>query len=165
MKKIVSILAVFLLLANVTFAQSFFSPIPKPAQPAVIIHPRLSIGQVDSAILKNDTPVTGQATYVGFRPTTTAVYGYNGSTSVLLIGIGASYEHDTYQQSTGKYYTDWSIAALAYGGGSTSQHPGDVIAAGLNVSFLNKLLSAGVAYDFVGHRVFPTLGVSVSLNN
>jgi hypothetical protein len=155
MKYLVSI-AIVLSIGVSANAQSFFKRLPKYAEHK----PELSFNAI--------TTTLPDSTYLGFRPVVSAaVYGYTKAQgSALFTGAGISYEHDSWQTATSKWYTDWSVGALFYAGG-TSAPTGlsGVIAAGLNVSFFNKLLSVGGAYNFQTQSLMPTIGISIGLNN
>lgn len=135
------------------FSQSFIHPIPKP---------------IDYSNKEKVTTALPDSSFTGFRPVVSAaVYGYTKAQgSALFTGAGVSYENDSWNNTTKKWYTNWSVGALFYAGG-TSAPTGlsGVIATGLNVSFFNKLLSVGGAYNFEAKTFMPTLGVSISLNN
>ena len=153
-------LLVFVLATIINFstnAQSLFKPLP--AYHASNKFARLSLSTTTSM---------PDSTFTGFRPViSAAVYGYTKAQgSALFTGAGVSYESDTWNASTQKWYTQWSVGALFYAGG-TSAPTGlsGVIAAGLNVSFFNKLLSVGCAYNFQTQTLMPTIGASISLNN
>lgn len=151
-----SIFVLILLVASSTcFSQSFFKPVPKPVLKTHLKLNRLTIAQPDS-------------TFNGFRPiVSAAVYGYTkASGSSLFTGAGLSYEHDTFDYSTQKWYTNYSVGGLFYAGGSAAPSGlSSVIAAGVALSFFNKLASVGAAYNFQVKQWMPTLGVSISLNN
>ena len=138
-------------------AQSFFKSIP-PYR-ASNKYAKLSFSA---------TTAMPDSTFTGFRPViSAAVYGYTKAQgSALFTGAGISYENDTWNASTQKWYTNWSVGALFYAGG-TSAPTGlsGVIAAGINLSFFNKLLSVGGAWNFQTQSVMPTIGVSVGVNN
>jgi hypothetical protein len=151
------LLASIILISAVANAQSFFKPLP--AYKASNKFARLSFSTTTSM---------PDSTFTGFRPVVSAaVYGYTKAQgSALFTGAGISYEWDQWNASTQKWYTNYSIGALFYAGG-TSAPTGlsGVIAAGLNVSFFNKLLSIGCAYNFQTQTLMPTIGASISLNN
>lgn len=151
------VLSILTILISYTgFSQSFFKPIPKPLMPN-----RYSLALTS-------TTSSPDSTFVGFRPVVSvAVYGYTKQQgNSLFTGAGISYEHDTWNSSTSKWYTDWSVGALFYAGGAAAPTgPTAVEAAGLNLSFFNKLLSVGGAYNFQSQSFMPTIGLSISLNN
>lgn len=147
---------VALVLSSTCFSQSFFKPVPKPAM-HLKLNPsgHLGITQPDS-------------TFTGIRPiVSAAAYGYTKQTgSSLFTGAGISYEHDIYDFNTQKWYTQWSIGGLFYGGGAAAPKGlSSVIATGVAASFFNKLLSVGAAYNLQAKVWMPTIGLSVSLNN
>lgn len=145
-----------LFIGNAAFSQSFFKPLPK-AKTA-------KFNPFSRALAPT---VVADSTFTGFRPIVSAVYSYSkDGGSTLMTGVGASYEHDTWQPATQKWYTNYSIAGLAYAGGSAAPtNLSGVLALGLQISFFNKLLSIGGAYNFVTKTIMPTIGASVSLNN
>lgn len=156
MKNFIAIIALLLIGASVN-AQSIFKPMPKPYSVAHGNKLRLTTSLPDS-------------TFLGFRFVASAVVqAYPGS--IALAGLGFSYEHDTWNASTGNFYADYSVALLAYAGGSVA--PTDLKAAtavGLNVSILNKRLSVGGAYNFLpassnGSHWLLTIGTSFSIIN
>lgn len=134
----------------------FFSPMSKPA--AVKANP----------FAHSTTPLP-DSTFLGFRPVASVVVqAYPGG--IALAGIGVSFEHDTYNASTGNFYTDWSFALLGYAGGNVAPTSVQgVTAAGLNVSLFNKRLSVGGAYNFIpllpGQHWLVTIGTSLSIIN
>jgi hypothetical protein len=158
MKKLTLLIALIAVVGTLQ-AQSIFKPLPKYKKPS-------TVKAMD--IFSGSTTSMPDSTFTGFRPVVAAaVYGYTkASGSSLFTGAGLSYENDTWNAATAKWYTNWSVGALFYAGG-TSAPTGvsGVIAAGLNVSFFNKLLSVGAAYNFQTQSLMPTIGMSVSLNN
>jgi hypothetical protein len=148
-------IAALLFIGSMAKGQSIFKPLPKITHTAI------------NPFARATTPLP-DSTFTGFRPiVSAAVYGYTKqSGSSLFTGAGISYEWDTYNSTTQKWYTNESIGALFYAGG-TSAPTGisGVTAVGLAVSFFNKLASFGAAYNIQTKSIMPTIGVSVSLNN
>lgn len=145
-----------LLITGGVSAQSLFKSLPKPAyvQQAARTH------QITFNIPPGDTTV-----YLGFRLTgPTVLYALPGS--AVFTGVGISYEHDTYQPSTQKFYTDWSVAVQAFAGGQFAPASvSGVTAVGLSVSFFNKLVTLGVLYNLTTSKFMGGVGPTVSTNN
>jgi len=150
----------FLAISGQLFAQSIFKPLPK------LQH--TSAGRFGLS--------TGDSSFTGFRPViSAAVYGYTPGQSggALMTGAGISWEKDTYHAATDKCYTDFSIGFLGYLGGALAPtNPSMVTAFGPNISFFNKLISVGGAYNLnpptIDDKKKPwmlLIGFSVSLNN
>lgn len=153
MKFLLLILAI--LTVNIVSAQSFFKPLPK-------------VKTNRFALTLSPTAIVHDSTFTGFRPVVSvAVYGYTKAQgNALFTGGGISYESDKWNYSTSKWYTNWSIAALGYAGGTSAPTGLSMVeAAGLSFSFLNKLISVGAAYNFEAKQFMPTIGCSISLNN
>jgi hypothetical protein len=142
-----------LFIGNICMGQSFFKSLPK-------VHSRLNeFGPKATYVI--------DSTFTGFRPiVTAAAYGYTSGQSSLFTGAGFSYEKDTWDVVNLKWKTNWSIAALVYAGGTFAPtSPQTVVAFGPSISFLNKLISVGAAYNVETKSIMPTFGFSVSLNN
>lgn len=150
-----------LVVAFTSNAQSLFAPLPKPKWP-VPFH-----GLAPHAIAP-PTGATGSVigtTYTGFR--------FDGPSVLLALpdftvytGVGISWEHDTFRDSTSKWYTDYSIALKGYAGGQYA--PGavsGVTAVGLSVSFFNKLLTVGLLYNLTTKKAQGAVGPTVNLIN
>jgi|ERR1700722_5048169 len=152
--------AIILIICIGANAQSMFKAIPKPQMRYALLAPVLT----DS--LGNVIPSTPAAqTTTGFRFTGPMVL-YSLPGSAIYTGIGADYEHDTYNSTTGKWYTDWAIAIGGYEGGQFAPNSIQAVTAvGLSVQLFNKLLTVGVLYDLTNKRVQGGVGPSVSLNN
>lgn len=149
------ILFALLLIRNVAFSQSLFKPIAKPTAPR----------QIAMAFSPNSTTPSPDSTFTGFRFTGPSVlYAFPNST--VFTGIGVSYEHDTYQPTTGKFYTNWSVTVAGYAGGQFAPSSvSGVTAVGLSVGFFNKLVTLGVLYNLTTSKVMGAVGPTVSLNN
>jgi hypothetical protein len=142
-------------------AQSLFAPLPKPKWPV----PSHGLAPRDVAPPNGATGTAIGNIYSGFR--------FDGPSVLVAIpdftvytGVGLSYEHDTYRDSTAKWYTDWSVAFKGYAGGQYA--PGTVsgvTAVGLSVSFFNKLLTVGVLYNFMTKKAQAGAGPTVNLIN
>ena len=108
------------------------------------------------------TTLLPDSTYRGFRPLgSLVVQAYPGGST--LAGLGFGYEKSTYTVSTQSWYTNISVGLLIYAGGTIAPtNPNAVIAAGPNLSILNKRISIGGAWDFVNKRPLLTFGTTLS---
>jgi hypothetical protein len=142
---------------SIATAQSLFKPLPRAAYSK-----KYSLNR--KAIIADTLPSTGTS-FTGFRFTGPSVL-YAFPNSSIFTGLGVSYENDTYNTSTGKWYTNWSIAAAGYAGGQFApQNVSGVTALGLSVSLFNKLLTVGVLYNLTNKKFQGAVGPTVSLNN
>lgn len=133
-------------------AQSMFKPLPKPSLIKYGMH------------YKSTTPLP-DSTFTGFRFTGPMVL-YALPNSTIFTGVGVSYENDSYNASTGKWYSNWAIALGGYEGGQIAPaNVSAVTAVGLSVAFFNKLVTIGVLYNFSNKNFQGALGPQVSLNN
>jgi hypothetical protein len=83
-----------------------------------------------------------------------------------MTGIGVGYEHDTYNPSTGIWYTNYAIGPMVYGGGMVAPSSfSGVIAAGVQGSFLNRHVTVGIGYNFIAKGVLYVAGTTFDLNN
>lgn len=98
-----------------------------------------------------------------FRPIA-SVASYTVPGNILMTGIGFGYQHNTFDYTTGKWYTLYSFNAMVYAGGSLSpKTPADIISEGLTIGFLNNLIMVGAVYN--GSRILGVISLGVSLNN
>lgn len=143
-------LTLLLLLSAISlvgFSQSVFKALPKHKD-------RISI----------DTTISGN-TWTGFRFAIPVVL-YALPNSTIYTGVTFDYEHDTYNTTTQKYYTDWAIGLGAYEGGQIAPaNVSAVTAVGLHLALFNKLLIVGVLYNFQNKNAQGAIGGGVSLNN
>lgn len=146
------LIAALVLIAGYAKAQSPFRPLPKISHPAANPFAHATTRLPDS-------------TFTGFRFTGPMVL-YALPNSTIFTGIGGSYEHDTYNSTTQKWYTNWSVAIGGYEGGQIAPSSlSAVTAVGLSVAFFNKLLTIGVLYNITNKNVQGAIGPGVSLNN
>lgn len=148
----IKVLALFLIIAFSVQAQSFFSPLPK-AKPT-INRPGVA-RQVE----------TKPADMTAFRPiVNVASYLLGSSENALLSGGGISYQKLTFNESTGKWSSVWSINALAWGKVALNGTPDTKnFLYGLAVGVFNNLVLVGAATD--GKKIYPTAGFGINLNN
>jgi hypothetical protein len=84
----------------------------------------------------------------------------------VFTGVGGDYEQDTYDSATGKYYTNWAAGLAAFAGGQFAPTSiSGVTAAGVFVSFFNKLVTVAGFYNFQTQKIQAGIGIGVSLNN
>lgn len=145
--------------AFATNAQSLLKALPKPYHAA----PRNPFMRA--------TPLPGSVgtvvgnTYQGFRFDGPSVLAALPDFTIYT-GVGISYEHDTFKDSTQKWNTDWSIALKGYAGGQYA--PGTisgVTAVGLSFSFFNKLVTVGLLYNLTTKKAQGAVGPTVNLIN
>lgn len=128
-------------------AQSFFKPLPK-------------LSKTDKFALG----VSADSTMNAIRPVANiASYGFSNGSGSVMSGAGVSYQHLKYDAIADKWTSVWSVNALAWYSAPLNSDQSTAFAYGVAVGFLNNLILVGGAYD--GHRVFPTLGIGISLNN
>jgi hypothetical protein len=148
-------LLVFALATIINFsanAQSMFKPLPKITYTAA------------NPFARATTPLP-DSTFTGFRFTGPMVL-YALPNSTVFTGIGADYEHDVFNSTTGKWSTIWAIAIGGYEGGQIAPSSvSAVTAVGVSVAFFNKLLTIGVLYNISNKNFQGAVGPSVSLNN
>lgn len=154
-KKIIFLLTAFIVgFATFSGAQGIFRPLPKMN----------AFPKHYKAIITDTLPATGTS-FTGFRFSGPSVL-YAFPNSSIFTGLGVSYENDTYNNTTGKWYTNWSVAAAGYAGGQFApQNVSGVTALGLSVSLFNKLLTVGVLYNLTNKKFQGAVGPTVSLNN
>lgn len=135
--------------------QSFFKPIPKRAESRF---ERLVIG---------DSVAPSTYYMVSLRPVTNALTYYEGGKDgqTLMAGTGPSIQWLHVDPTTNKWYADYSINALIYGGGTLSPPQSAIVAVGLSFGLFNGLLNFGAAYNFSIKNFGPTLGINIPLNN
>jgi len=153
--KYLLIFTFLVILGNFANAQSVFAPIPKPPTS----HIRAN------AVNLNSTMPSPDSTFTGFRFTGPMVL-YALPNSTIFTGIGADYEHDVFNQTTGKWSTTWAIAIGGYEGGQIApSNVSAVTAIGLSVAFFNKLVTVGILYNLSNKNFQGALGPQVNLNN
>lgn len=173
--KVVKVIIFFALLlpAIAASAQSngFFSPLTRYEKPK---QNPFAKSLFDTVMVNPTTPKIK-----AFRPVTNVLSYFEGGKDgqILMAGIGFSYQWLHADAATGKWYADYSINGLLYGGAnlSTQQEkivnatavdlPKTILAAGISVGFLNGLINTGFAYNFQLKRFGPTLGCNIQLNN
>ena len=130
-------------------SQSFFKPLSKPKAGKQ--------GVVKQAAATPDI--------TAFRPVVNvASYLIGSSENALLSGGGISYQKLTFNETTGKWSSVWSINALAWGKVALNGTPDTKnFLYGLAVGFFNNLVLVGAATD--GKKFYPTAGFGISLNN
>lgn len=148
----IKLLAFFLILYCATQAQSFFTPLPK-AKPTI----------ARPGVARQTATTTADMT--AFRPViNVASYLLGSSENALLSGGGVSYQKLTYNESTGKWSSVWSINALAWGKVALNGTPDTKnFLYGLAVGAFNNLILVGAATD--GKKIYPTAGFGINLNN
>ena len=132
-------------------SQSFFKPLSKPK------------GTVGKQGVVKQAATTPDIT--AFRPVVNvASYLIGSSENALLSGGGISYQKLTFNETTGKWSSVWSINALAWGKVALNGTPDTKnFLYGLAVGFFNNLVLVGAATD--GKKFYPTAGFGISLNN
>lgn len=151
---------VFVFTSQVVGAQSILKSIPKVNQQFV--------GKSNSReALSYFSPSAKDSTFVGIRPIVSLATGYSSSGGATVLAFaGISYEHDTYRQTTQKWYADWSASVqIGTGASNGAVSLQNATTIGLFGSFFNKLLTVGVGYNFYNKSVLPLLGPGISLNN
>lgn len=158
-----STIIILTLICSSCFAQSFFKPIPKNSfqNTTTEYNSKARVIFGDSVVM---TPITKMQ---AFRPVTNVLSYFQGGSNgqILMAGAGVSYQWLHLDQSTQKWYSDFAINAIMYGGGNVAPPNNAVYAAGLSLSLFNGLLSIGGAYNFTLQRFGPTIGANIQLNN
>jgi hypothetical protein len=114
-------------------AQSPFKRLPKPES---------TLGAFQSNAIAPGAAISA------FR-FTGPIAGFMYPQNQLVTGIGYGYNKLHWVDSTQRYYTDFSINAVAYAGGNVtpSIHPNNIISLGVSVGALNQLIMVGPAYN------------------
>lgn len=139
-------------------AQGFFKPIPKNTYTS---QANVENGHV---IYGDSVQLTPVSKMHSFRPVLNFVT-YSEPDHVLMAGAGVSYQWLHLDATTKKWYADYAINFLFYGGATVTTPNKGVYAAGLSFSALNGLISLGVSYNFTTAKIGPTAGGNASLNN
>jgi len=149
------IIVFILCISSMCNAQSMFSSLPKPVVAKPNPFARITIA---------DTLTPGM-NYNGLRFTgPTVLYALPNST--VFTGVGVDWESDTYNMSTGKFYTNWAIGLQAMEGGQFAPQTVSAVTAGaLTVSFFNKLVTLALIYNFTNKNFMGGFGPGVNLNN
>jgi hypothetical protein len=153
MKKVFSLLLIAAAMffqtadAQISIKPSPFRPIPKPQQ-------------LFSIYGDNITPKTVLTAW-RFTP----MAGFNLSTKQLMAGMGYGIQWLRYIDSTQKYYTDFSIQAVGWVNGNTSQtiNPASFTSLGITVGAFNQLVQVGAAYTPATETTKDHVGVIVNL--
>lgn len=155
-KALVLIVGMSTLCGTSVHAQSMFSRLPPPASRQHF----LSMQVFGDSVL----PPLAAPTMKAFRFVTN-VLTYSEPGHVLMGGAGAAYQWLRMDATTQKWYSDYSINVLMYGGAGVSPPNAAAVAAGLSLGFLNNLITVGGAYNFETKKFGPTLGININLNN
>jgi len=77
------------------------------------------------------------------------IAGYMYPQNQVVTGLGYGFQRLHYVDSTQRYYTDFSISAMAYAGGNVlpSLTPNNIMSVGISLGFLNQLVMFGPAYN------------------
>lgn len=152
MKSIIKITVLSLILAittasvNAQMKVSPFRPLPKPVQKYGI-----SIGQA----VRTDT--------TAWRFSSMA--GYNITTKQLMAGMGYGIQWLHFDETTQKWYTDFSVQAVGWVNGSTppTLNPPNFASFGITLGLLNQLIQAGAAYTPATATAPSHIGLVVNL--
>ena len=127
-----------------SYAQSSLKRVPKPVKKAA--NARI-LGVADNSNVVKAFRFTGPIAGYLFLP---------GNKNQIVTGLGYGWQRMHFVDSTQKYYTDFSISAVAYAGGNTlpSLHPNNIMSVGVSIGVLNQLIMLGPAYNL------PSIGNS-----
>jgi hypothetical protein len=155
------IVKMILFLVGMFFCMSVSAQVHEPfwgrlKTPAQVTKMKLSL---------SDGATSTDSVFQGIRAQgTSIVYGYSGGTSSLMAGVGVGYEHDTYNSTTGTWYTDWEVGPMLYGGGSVAPSSlNGAVAVGLQGQVLNRYLTAGIGYNFMTKNLMYVIGINFDL--
>lgn len=137
----------FLCLSFVIFnacdAQQFFKPLPRP-------------GIVTGKFAPKATTTTVPSTMNVFRPVASVTASIDGGAQ-LAGGAGISFQHNTYDNPSNSWVTQYSVSALAFIDTKAS------IVGGLAFGFLN-FISIGPGYSFTDKKFVLLTGVQIKFN-
>lgn len=149
--KIILYLLILVFSVSVCEAQSSFKRLPKPTS-------KKSLGIVSDNVVK------------AFR-FTGPIAGYLYPENQVVTGLGYGWQRMHFVDSTQKFYTDFSISAVAYAGGNVlpTIHPNNIMSVGISLGVLNQLIMIGPAYNLPSHgnskgSIGVVLNVSMPLN-
>lgn len=147
-KQLFLIVFLFTLAGNLS-AQSFFKAMPKYTH---------RVG-----ITEGETAAAQPTTMNSFRPVV-GVAAYSIPDNMLMTGAGISYQHLTYNNTTLKWSSAYSISLLLYAGTSLGATAGsDAVSPGLMFGVLNNLVLLGGTY--VNGKFLVLTGIGINLNN
>jgi len=149
--KFLSVVVSLLFVANVSFGQSFFKPLPKVAHPSNTFGARALVA----------TPT--DSTLNAWRPTATAAYAEPGN--IAMAGVGLAFQHLKWDVTNMRWQSQWSIGAYGFAGGSVApQTPSDIISLGVLFGFYNDLIRLGPIYNTNG-KFGAAISIGVNFNN
>ena len=100
------------------------------------------------------------------------IAGYLYPQNQVVTGLGYGYQKLKWIDSTGKYYTMFSVSGVLYAGGNVTPHvfpDNNVISVGISLGVLNQLIMAGPCYNLPkgGNKGSwgVVINVAVPLNN
>lgn len=132
------ILLIFLTFCiGVCNAQSPFKRLPKPQS-------LLAASRAHAIVAP-----TQEKAFYAFR-FTGPIAGYMYPQNQIVTGLGYGWQRLHFVDSTQKYYTDFSISAVAFAGGNVSPtlHPNNIISIGVGLGVMNQLLEIVPCYNF-----------------
>jgi len=141
------------LIVSVSFSQSAFKRLPKPAAAAVSAK-NLKYGATVSAT---------DSVFNAFRfVTNIAAYAYPGN--IAMAGAGLSYQHLDYNFATQKYTCKWSVSGMMWAGGSLApKNPSEAVSFGVLFGAFNNLIMVGPAIN--GGKAQAVVSIGINLNN
>jgi len=155
MKNLIILLLVFF--CTNCMAQSSFKRMPKPVQ---------TYRKTNSLSTDNNA----NKAFSAFR-FTGPIAGYLYPQNQVVTGLGYGWQRLHFVDSTQRYYTDFSISAVAYAGGTVAPtlHPNNIVSIGISLGVLNQLVMIGPAYNLPVHgsamgSIGVVFNISVPLN-
>lgn len=139
------------LVTSLAMSQSIFKPLPK-------VTPKFNYARAV-------TITATDSTLNAWRPIANiAAYAEPGN--LLMAGVGFGYQHLTWNPSTAKWSSVWSVSGVAFAGGSTApSSPASVMSIGAMLGLQNNLLMLGPIYNFGTKQIGIAVSVGIDLNN
>lgn len=133
-----------ILFSNCCYAQGVFKRLPKP----------------NTVMLSKSKNIAVPVTISAWR-LTGPIAGFMYPQNQIVTGIGYGYQRLHWVDSTGKWYTNYSISGVVYAGGNVapSLTSNNIISIGVSAGFLNQLIMVGPTYNFPTGSTKGTVGV------
>lgn len=152
LKSAILILGLIGMGSKAALAQSPFKSLPRVEATRAQFYPKLALATKDSSVY-------------AWRPIANiAAYAEPGN--LLMAGVGFGYQKLTWNTTTQKWVSDWSVSGVAFAGGSTApSSPATVMSVGVLGGVLNNLFMLGPIYNFGTKQFGVAVSVGINLNN
>lgn len=95
-----------------------------------------------------------------------SIAAYSEPGNIAEGGFGYGLQNLKWDWTTMKWYCNWSVSAVAFGGGSVvPSTPSSIVSVAIMGGVLNNLLMIGPQYNFGTKQFGVAISIGISLNN